>query len=161
MMIWFKKSLILIIPCWFLISCGHLDLYENNTPIPGYQWKSGFEPHGSFDITDTSALYTIILVLRHTDAYKYNNIWLDIGIQNPGDTMFFQKVDLQLGQDASGWEGSGMNDIWEVRKPLNPKPMHLIRAGTFHYAIRQIMRDDPLEHVMSAGLRIEKKSGNP
>ena len=146
--------------CWCLLSCGHLELFENNTPIPGYKWRSDFEPGGSFAITDTTAAYTILIILRHTDAYKYNNIWLDVGIQNPGDTMFYQKVDLQLGNDASGWEGSGTNDIWEVRKPLNSKPMHLIKPGIFNFRIRQIMRDDPLLHMMSAGLRIEKASGS-
>ncbi len=142
----------------FLISsCTHLDLYEKNIPIPNYEWKSSFTAAGSFSIADTTSFYTIALVLRHTDAYRYNNIWLEVGIQNPGDTMFYQKVNLTLGNDASGWEGSGMNDIWELRKPLTTKPLPFKKAGVYNFSIKQIMRDDPLLYVMSAGLRIEKQ----
>jgi gliding motility-associated lipoprotein GldH len=153
-----KISFLFAACCIILLACNHLDLFEKNTPIPGYEWKSDFAVNGSFSIADTTAAYILFIVLRHTDSYKYNNIWLNVGIQNPGDTMFYQKLDLQLGYDAGGWEGSGMNDIWEIRKPLNATPLRFIKPGNFNYSIRQIMRDNPLLHVMSIGLRVEKSS---
>jgi gliding motility-associated lipoprotein GldH len=137
-------------------SCAQLEVYEKNTPIPNQEWKSSFTTVGSFTISDTLAAYSISLVLRHTDAYKYNNIWLNIGLQPPGDSMSVQKVDLKLASDASGWEGTGMNDIWEVRKLLNGEPRRFKKAGTYRFTIGQIMRDEPLQHVLSAGLRVEK-----
>jgi gliding motility-associated lipoprotein GldH len=93
-------------------------------------------------------------VLRHTDAYKYNNIWLNVGLQAPGDSMRYQKLNIELATDATGWEGSGMNDIWEVRKPLFVEPLK--HKGEYHFNITQIMRDNPLANVMSVGLRMEK-----
>ena len=147
--------------CLFSItSCKQTEVFEQNTVIPQYEWKSDFTATGSFLVTDTTSYYSIYLVLRHTDAYKYNNIWLNIGLQAPGDSLFKQKVDLKLGDDANGWEGAGMNDIWEVRKLLNGKPRRFRKAGTYHFSIAQIMRDDPLLNIMSAGLRIEKKKHN-
>ncbi|MCP9750434.1 gliding motility lipoprotein GldH [Ferruginibacter sp. HRS2-29] len=98
----------------------------------------------------------IYIVLRHSDAYQYNNIWLNVGLQSPGDSMYTQKVDLSLGSDAAGWEGSGMGDIWEVRKLLNSKPSRFKRNGEYNFKIQQLMRDNPLANVMSAGLRVEK-----
>ena len=145
--------------CVVLISsCSKIDVYEKNIVIPQYEWHSNFTVKGSFDIKDTLSSYNIYLVLRHTDAYRYNNIWLNIGLQLPGDTMNVQKLDVGLGTDADGWEGTGMNDIWEIRKLLNTDPLHkrFTKTGTYHFTINQIMRDDPLQHIMSAGLRIEK-----
>lgn len=139
------------------VSCRQLDVFEKNTPIPGYKWDYSFKCEGSFSITDTLSAYNIYIVLRHTDAYKYSNIWLNVGLQPPGDTMHFQKVKLDLANDATGWEGTGMNDIWEVRKPVNNEPRRFIKNGTYLFSISQIMRDNPLLHVMSAGVRIEKK----
>ena len=95
--------------------------------------------------------------MRHTDAYQYNNIWLNIGLQPPGDSMRNQRVNLQLGDDANGWEGTGMNDIWELRKLLNGEPRRFKQPGKYSFAISQIMRDNPLLHIMSVGLRVEKK----
>jgi gliding motility-associated lipoprotein GldH len=134
-------------------------MFEKNTAIPQYEWKSNYTAKGSFTITDTISSYNIYLVLRHTDAYQYNNIWLNIGLQFPGDTIINQKTDIQLGTDAGGWEGTGMNDIWEIRKLLNVDPLHrrFTRTGTYNFSINHVMRDEPLRNIMSVGLRIEKQ----
>lgn len=139
-------------------SCKHIDIFEKNTVIPKYEWHSDFTVSGNFLITDTVAAYNIYLVLRHTDAYEYNNIWLNIGLKAPGDSLYKQKVDLKLGDDANGWEGTGMNDIWEVRKLLNGQPRRFKQPGNYYYTISQIMRDDPLPNILSVGLRIEKRT---
>ena len=143
--------------CLLLFSCTHTDVFEKNTTIPRYEWKSSFEIKGNFSITDTAAAYNTYIVLRHTDAYKYNNIWLNLGIQPPGDTIHYQKIDVTLATDATGWSGSGMNDIWEVRQLLFREAMRFKNPGTYTYSIAQIMRDDPLPAVMGAGIRLEKR----
>ncbi len=146
-----------IVHCLLFSSCNQIDVYEKHTAIPKHEWQSSFSATGDFLITDTISAYSIYLVLRHTDAYQYNNIWLNIGLQAPGDSMYIQKVNLILGDDASGWEGTGMNDIWEIRKLLNGKPRRFKQAGKYSFTISQIMRNNPLLNVMSAGLRVEKE----
>ena len=141
----------------FLISCTKIDVFEKNTVIPKYEWYNNFTAKGSFEIDDTLSTYNIYLVLRHTDAYQYNNIWLNIGLQSPGDTIYTQKTDILLGTDAQGWEGSGMNDIWEIRKLLSGEPRRFKRSGTYNFSINHIMRDNPLRNIMSVGLRVEKQ----
>ena len=141
--------------CLIYTSCKQLDVYEKDTSIPKYEWQSNFIVKGSFNISDTTAAYNLYVVLRHTNSYKYNNIWLNLGLQNPGDSMQYQKINLPLGNDATGWEGTGMNDIWEVRSLLNTQPERFRQTGTYNFSIAQIMRDNPLLHIMSVGLRIE------
>lgn len=154
-----KKALpllILVALCIGFSACRQVEVFEKNTPIPNYEWKSSFNATGTFTIQDTTSYYNIYIVLRHTDAYRYNNIWLNVGLQSPGDTMYRQKVDLSLGSDAAGWEGTGMNDIWEVRKMLTNKPSRFKKTGEYTFSIGQLMRDEPLLYVMSAGMRVEK-----
>lgn len=141
----------------FFTSCTQIEIFEKNTAIPKYEWQQNFYATGNFLITDTVSAFSIYLVLRHTDAYQYNNIWLNIGLQPPGDSMHYQKVNLKLGNDANGWEGTGMNDIWEIRKLLNGEPRRFKQGGIYNFKISQIMRDNPLLHMMSVGLRVEKK----
>lgn len=144
------------------ISCKHqVGVFEKNTNIPSFSWNKNIAATGTFNISDTVASYNIYLVLRHTDAYQYNNIWLNVGLSSPTDSMYFQKVNLSLGNDANGWEGTGMNDIWEVRKLLNGEPRRFIKKGEYKFEIRHIMREDPLEEIMSVGLRVEKAVNNP
>lgn len=143
--------------CGILLNaCRQIDLYEQHSIIPDGKWYADKPVTGSFEIDDTTSAYNISLVIRHRDNYQYNNIWLNVGSQAPGDTMKFQRVEFTLGSDALGWEGTGMSDIWEVRKPLNVLPENFREKGIYTYSISQDMRNNPLEHILNVGLRVEK-----
>jgi len=150
-----KSSLLLLVPCTlYLASCTTVDLYEKDITIPGFKWKSSFKPEFTFLIKDTSVQYQLFLVLRHNEKYNYNNIWVNLYSQPPGDTMHKAPFELPLASSA-GWLGTGMDDIYEHRVNLT-KPITL-KAGLYHFKLEQIMREDPLENVMNVGLRVEKK----
>ena len=136
-------------------SCGQVDVFEKNTPIRNSSWVRGDSATGTFIIDDTLSAFNIYVVLRHKDSYRFNNIWLNVGLQIPGAPMEYQKVDLLLGTDEK-WLGVGMNDIWEVRKRLTGRPMRFARTGAYRFNISHVMRESPLEGVMSIGLRVEK-----
>ncbi len=139
-----------------LPACKQLDTFEFNQAIPNHAWQSNTKLKGSFNIEDTAALYNLSIVLRHTDAYNFNNIWLNVGLQFPNDTMQLKKVNLALGDDANGWEGIGIDDIWELRKKLNTQPIHFNKKGIYHFEFSHIMREDPLQQIVSVGLRVDK-----
>jgi len=137
------------------ISCTTIDLYEKNVTIPKHKWSSSFKPEFSFSITDTTATYQVFFVMRHTEKYTFNNIWINLYSQPPGDTMHKAKYELTLATNEKGWLGTGMDDIYEHRIPLtNPQSL---KAGTYKFKVEQIMREDPLQNVLDVGLRIEKK----
>jgi len=153
-----KKLLFVIFGCVVgLTACVRMDYYEKSEVMPGHEWSSNNPVTGSFEITDTLTGYNIFLVLRHTDAYRYNNIWVQVDLKSPADSLYSQRLDLSLGSDAAGWEGSGMNDIWEVRKRLTANAQSFKTAGKYEYRLKQIMREDPLRHVMAVGLRVQKQ----
>jgi gliding motility-associated lipoprotein GldH len=137
-------------------SCKTIDVFEKNVSIPGHQWERSFQPVITFNITDTAALYNIYVTLRHTHAYNYNNIWLNVNYQLPGDTAKQQRVDILLADNNKGWLGTGMDDIYEVRKLITPQPYRFKNSGTCTFTLGQIMRENPLKHVMNAGIRVEK-----
>ncbi len=150
----YAKIPLLILGQFILLSaCKQMDLYEKNTNIPNLKWQNDFTTKSGFEITDTSVMYNVYIVLRHTDSYEYNNIWLNVGLQAPNEAIKYQKINLKLGNDATGWDGIGMNDIWEVRKLLARFPL---KKGMYNFEIGQIMRDNPLKHIMSVGFRVEK-----
>ncbi len=139
-----------------VVSCIKIDLFEKQVQIPSQQWFYNDVPHFTFHITDTTSLYNLYIVLRHTDSYNYNNIWLRLGSKAPGDTMQFQNINLQLATDANGWEGTGTDDIFEVRKNITPGPVPFKKPGDYTFSISQIMRENPLRHILNVGLRVEK-----
>ncbi|WP_301923241.1 gliding motility lipoprotein GldH [Ferruginibacter sp.] len=140
----------------WLAACTRLDVFEKNTVIPNNQWSFALQPSVDFVIADTTASYNVFIVLRHTDAYRYHNLWLNVGTQAPGDKTRFNTFELVLGTDATGWQGTGMDDIWEVRKLITNGPVRFNKAGNYRFTLAQIMRENPLPNIMSVGIRIEK-----
>jgi gliding motility-associated lipoprotein GldH len=131
-------------------------LFEKQAQIPSQQWFYNNTPQFTFHIEDTSSLYNVYVVLRHSDLYNYNNIWLRLGTKAPSDSIHFQNINLILASDSKGWEGSGMDDIFEVRKNISPGPLSFKTPGDYTFSIAQIMRENPLRYILSVGFRVEK-----
>lgn len=82
-------------------------------------------------------------------------------VKGPADSTL-QKftLELPLANSEKGWLGSGMDDLYEQRIALmlDPQKVSFKQSGQYTFVLEQIMRDDPLEHVLNAGIRIEKKT---
>src|SRR3984885_15179052 len=93
--------------CFYLLACSPPSgVFEKDIALPGQQWNSSFRPTISFDIgdSDTAYRYNIYLVLRHTDAYNYNNIWIRGTVKQPGDPAArSERYDLLLATNDKGW----------------------------------------------------------
>ena len=151
-----KKIISILLINSLMVSCAKIDMFEKLAEIPSQQWFYNYSPDFTFQITDTASLYNLYVVLRHTDAYNYNNIWLRLGSKGPGDSIRFQKINLVLANDANGWEGTGTDDIFEVRKNITRGPVPFKKPGIYTISIAQIMRENPLQHILNVGLRVEK-----
>lgn len=136
-------------------SCTSIDLYEKTVPLPDHEWKSSYKPEFSFTITDSTSLYDVFFVVRHTEKYNYNNIWVNYYYQPPGDTLHKESREFQLATNEKGWLATGMDDIYEHRRKLSPESGKL-KAGTYKFILENIMREDPLQHILNVGIRIEK-----
>ncbi len=142
--------------CLVFTSCANLDVFEKTVSIKGQTWYYDDKPSFTFSITDTSSLYNLFIVLRHTDAYQYNNIWLNVSSRSPGDLARSQNINVSLGSDAKGWFGNGMDDIFELRNNITQGPIPFKKPGKYTFTISQIMRENPLSNILNVGIRLEK-----
>lgn len=151
-----KNSIYIASVCALLLSaCGKVNFFEKTERFSQQEWSTAVEPTASFDIQDTSSLYHIYVVLRHTDAYRYNNIWINIITQSPNDSPKTQLLNIALADNTKGWLGSGMDDIYDRRARITREPIAL-KKGLYTFKLKQAMREDPLAYILSAGVRVEK-----
>ena len=160
---------LLVAYCFSFSSCNTIDLYERVVSIPAQQWQSKFKPQFTFQIKDTTVPYEIFVLFRHNNQYKYNNIWVKLSAKAPTDTAQTLSLELPLA-NKEGWLGTGMDDVFahrirvtsEAEKFTFLKPtanaFYFSKAGEYNFTLEQIMRDDPLLHVLDVGLRLEKKT---
>ena len=156
-----KQFLRFALSCFLFQACTPIDLYERVAAIPKQAWQSSFKPSFTFDIKDTASPYQLFLILRHNNKYNYNNIWLNIYRKKPDGSISKVPYELQLATNEHGWLAEGMDDLYEHRIPLTPPAADSFsfnRSGAYTFTIEQIMREDPLEHILNAGLRIERKN---
>ena len=151
----FKRIFLVPLVSFFVFSCTTVDLYERTVSLPGHEWKSTNKPEFNFTITDTTVLYQVFFVIRHTEKYNYNNIWVNYYYQPPNDTLHKESREFQLATNEKGWLATGMDDIYEHRIKLAPDAGKL-KAGSYKFILENIMREDPLKEVLNVGVRIEK-----
>lgn len=152
----FWSTLSILFITGMLVSCAQFDTFEQNIQIKEHAWTYSLQPEVQFNITDTTSFYNVFITLRHTDAYAYKNLWLYVLTQQPGDSSFRKdRFELTLQQPDGKWIGTGFNDIWEIRHPLFTN-IRFTKSGSYKIRLQQNMRDNPLLHIMNAGIRIEK-----
>ena len=86
----------------------------------------------------------------------YNNIWVNITTKTPQNTVLNQQLNVELAKNNKGWLGTGMDDIFEHRILLYKQPVKFRKSGIYKVKFEQVMRENPLKHVMNVGLRVEK-----
>ena len=139
----------------FLASCDTVSVYEKIASFPAFKWETTNKPTFNFTITDTTALYNIYIVIRHEDAYHFNNLWLNVTTKAPGTAPVNQQLELVLANNGRGWLGSGLDDIFTHRVRITQSPIKL-KKGDYQFTLQQIMRENPLQSVLDAGIRVEK-----
>jgi len=154
-----KRLPFVLFICYFISSCSTIDIYEKTVAVPGHQWAGSFKPEFQFEIKDNTVPYNVFFVIRHTEKYNYNNIFINLSSKQAGtDSFITQRLDVTLATNEKGWLGTGMDDIYEQRMKLSPEAGTFFpKPGTYTFTLEQIMREQPLEYVMNVGIRIEKK----
>jgi gliding motility-associated lipoprotein GldH len=152
-----------IIQCSLLImmlaSCRHAPQYQDHYNIPGSAWDAGYKPVFRFTITDTAAAYQLFLLIRHTDAYPFSNIWMNMESRAPGDSVWGKtRVEIPLAAPSGQWLGRGLGELWEQRVPITTpaRPAFFARKGEYSVRLIHDMRRNPLPEVLTIGLSLEK-----
>jgi len=148
-----KKLAFIILVIVAISSCTTLDIYEKSTPFPSLTWNTSDTLSYKFDIIDTNSYYNFYMVLRHQEKYPYKNIWLQLTVKSPLDSSTFKREFILA--DNNKWLGTTVDDITDHRIVFNPQPIQL-KKGTYNFTLKQIMREDPLPHILSAGIRVQK-----
>jgi gliding motility-associated lipoprotein GldH len=151
-----NKIAFILLSIFFVLSgCETKQLFEQSTIYPNHNWPSKQATKYQFNVTDTAAAYKIFFVIRHHNAYHYKNIWLDLSIKSPTNAITKQVLNLNLADDARGWLGTGMDDIYDQRIPMTATPIRF-NKGIHEISVQHTMREDPLENILSTGIRVEK-----
>lgn len=104
----------------------------------------------SYPIEDTAATYQILLYVRQTEVYPYQNMWLFVGHDGRQDT-----IEFFLANDRGEWLGNGKNGLIEM-PVLYEEEWHYPAAGEHSITLQHGMREEALRGVVSVGVEVRK-----
>lgn len=145
---------ILFIAACFCVSCSNDAVYYKFQPIRGKVWEKQSEYYFEFEIKDCSIPYNILLRIRNSDMYDYQNLWLLCEEVQPDGASLKDTVECMLADDFGKWNGNGFT-LFQNQFVLRN---HYIFPDTGKYTvgIRHGMRNDNLRGIEDIGLFIEK-----
>ena len=133
-----------------LTSCNKGVVYSRFYPIESAEWSIDSIAHFDFCIDDAAAAYQMLIYVRHTERYPYQNMWLFVGDTVPTDT-----VEFYLADDRGQWLGDSHHGFIEMPVLLEEQ-YHFPDTGMYHLFIQHGMRDSVLRGVADVGLEIIK-----
>ena len=149
-----KVSIIIIAAC-FLFSCGSETVFNMFQPVKDKVWSKQDEYYFNFEIKDISIPYDISVLLRNSDIYPYQNIWMLIDQSHPSAAPAIKDtVEHILADDFGKWTGNGIT-LFQSRVPVK-KHYIFPDTGKYTICIRHGMHDDNLKGIEDIGLFIEK-----
>ncbi len=138
-------------------SCIPSNTFEKNIAISHHQWHADDIKKIDFTISDTNSHYLMYAMIRHTDAYHFSNIWLEIETIKPDSTSTKQRIELPLAEVSGQWAGRGMDEIYEHKIRLSGNTSTKFdQTGDYIIKLKQLMRENPLQEMLSVGIRIER-----
>ena len=134
-----------------LTSCRHDIVYSDFVAIPSGEWDENQLPEFAFNIADREAAYDILLYVRHTERYPYQNMWLFV----QDNRQHSDTIEFYLADDRGRWLGDKHHGFIEM-PVLYESNYHFPDTGKYCISVQQGMRDSVLRGVMDIGVEIVK-----
>ena len=107
------RNLFLIGTIVIFISCNNSIVFEKYITFENQEWNTDSLLSFDYTITDTISTYKLVLNVRHSVEYEYQNLFLFVKSNSSVDT-----IELLLADKSGKWLGSGIGDVREIKSLL-------------------------------------------
>ena len=140
------------------LGCSENELVNERQSMGEIGWiqKNKFEI--PFEITDTSHLYDMQVAIRQTNTYSFYNLYFISEILSDAGTSLKKAEAEAIFYDAKSGKpkGSGIGDMYSHSYTIF-KNIKFPKSGAYRILLKQNMRMDTLEGIVSVGASLVKK----
>lgn len=145
-----RKTLFCLLAAIALSACSGDIIYSHFHPMMPNEWHADSVVNFDYTIEDADASYSMILYVRHTERYPYQNMWLFV--ENAGKT---DTIEFYLADDRGRWLGDRHHGFIEM-PVLYEDAKQFTDTGAYRLSVRQGMREEELEGITDIGLEISR-----
>jgi gliding motility-associated lipoprotein GldH len=139
-----------------LWACQNSAVFQEQQAIPAEGWHAEGKLLFEAAITDTLSLHKFYLDIRNNTDYPYSNLFLFLDIEFPDGRNLRDTIECLLADKRGQWTGSGFGSI-RFNRFLFRDDVWFPVTGTYRFKIQHGMREETLQGITDAGIRIEKK----
>lgn len=150
-------NLYIIFTLSFLSACTGKTVFSEYRHLPNSGWEADSAVVFNITIPDTTLRYDVLFFIRHTQKYRYQNMWLFVDEQNgkeimPNNINTQDTIEFFLADDRGRWLGNGYGNTREM--PIIYKHNSVFSSDTIVFRIKQAMREETLRGISEIGLKI-------
>lgn len=147
---WIMATLLFIVT-----SCDRKSVFEGKKDFPEKYWVFNNPAEFEFEITNTDRTYNLLVNIRNTAKYPFQNIYLQYYLEDSTGRLLSKDLkNIQLFNSITGVPlGQGLGDLFDLEKVLLDD-YKFENQGKYRFRIDQFMRQDSLPEILSVGLRL-------
>lgn len=132
------------------VSSAHQDIDEQG-------WAITDTVYLPIDVEDTTQVYDIALMLRHTEQYVYQNLWFFVQCTDSLSPLQCDTVMACLADDRGRWLGTHAGRYY-AGYVIMEHELVFPHAGVYTFAVVHGMRDEVITGIADVGLELRKHS---
>ncbi len=148
------KLAYLVVAVLALCSCTDDYVYHDLRDIQDGRWIIGDSLSFTIQPPDTISEYSLLLLMHHSDAYDYQNLYVKTLTVFPDGKEVEGRTSLQLAQPNGGWHGKCSGGSCKVRIELQER-LRFDDTGEHVIVFSPYMRMDTVPGIEKIGLALE------
>ncbi len=147
-----RRNILILIVSLLLVSCQGDIVYTAFNTLLHAGWAADSSLCYQPTITDSVSDYQMLITIRHTDAYPYQNLWLFVDIEKDSVSLRRDTIECYMANERGEWLGGGLS-IHELPL-LYSDSYQFANSGEYNISITQGMREDTLIGIKEVGVKI-------
>lgn len=130
--------------------------YDAEQPLAAGQWSYQDSIVFEFDIQDKTKLYDVFLDVKHTDEYRFANLYVMLHVYFPDGRSRKEQVSLELADPSGKWLGKCSGKQCTRELPFMPNALFEME-GKHRIVLEQYNRQSAMEGVEGFRMRIRQR----
>lgn len=148
-----KYSIALLIATCLFSACSDDAIFDSAYSFDDRSWGQTELVKFDVDIQDTTEQYSLILTMRNTTNYAYNNFWIYLYVTTPDGKTSKTPYEIQVTNPDGSWIGTKSGTIVESKLVFRTSAFK--QAGVYSYTLEQGINKKEMPEILDIGLRVE------
>lgn len=151
-----KYIIFLLLIFGILNACSEGAKPSDAYSFENHSWPDDLVVPFEFEVTDTTNLYDIALILRNTTDYKYSNLFVQIKMVPPYGNSSTRIYEIPIANPDGSWIGTKSGSLVENKFRLK-KDTRFPFLGKYKFEVKHLITDKEVKEVMDLSMMLRKK----